>query len=94
MLRFRENIINHLIKPEPSPRTQTPAQPDKKKKHQLSKNEGSVRANRKRCVSCYQHIKEEKGTQTARKLAKRVITFCNTCEGNPPMCLPCFNKNH
>lgn len=94
MLRFRESIINHLLQKDPQPRTQTPAQQPNKKKHQLAKKEGSVRANRKRCVHCYQQLSAEKGAQAARKLSKRVVTFCNTCEGNPPMCIDCFNKNH
>lgn len=94
MLLFRGIIINHLIKKNPPPGPQTPAQPDNRKKHKFSKKEGSVRTSRKRCLPCYKKITEGKGAATARKLAKRVSTFCNMCEGNPPMCLTCFNEKH
>lgn len=34
------------------------------------------------------------GWKIAAKRAKKVSTFCAGCEGNPFMCLDCFNVRH
>lgn len=97
MLQFREKLISSLIQPNGMGQQQTTPgnrNGSKKPKHELIKREGSVRQNRKRCATCYKEMKDTLGAPTARKLAKRVSTFCNVCEGNPTMCLDCFNKVH
>jgi hypothetical protein len=40
-------------------------------------------------------IDEKKmGRDVAMSKAKRVTTYCKSCDGEPPMGLKCFNKKH
>ncbi|CAK9824132.1 PiggyBac transposable element-derived protein 4 [Anthophora retusa] len=65
-----------------------------KKRHNLQTQPGRVSAVRKCCKSCYEENAAQSGRKIARNLTKQVITFCDTCEGQPFLCLPCFNKIH
>ncbi|XP_046686884.1 uncharacterized protein LOC124372529 [Homalodisca vitripennis] len=70
MLTFREKILRNLLEGENvGALVQTPQdgrQGTKKLKHVLSKREGTARETRKRCVSCYSKMKEERGAKAAR----------------------------
>lgn len=101
MLAFRELLIKALLADEnqqeiedeadiPAPATRRAS----RSTHKLSKIEGIARTNRKRCVVCYERIKEEKGSKEARAKTKRVMTYCDTCDNKPAMCLDCFNEKH
>ncbi|XP_046686364.1 piggyBac transposable element-derived protein 4-like [Homalodisca vitripennis] len=98
MLTFREKILRNLLEGENvGALVQTPQdgrQGTKKLKHVLSKREGTARETRKRCVSCYSKMKEERGAKAARTYAKRVSTYCKGCDETPTMCLECFNSKH
>lgn len=60
--------------------------------HQIKKFEGSARE----CtyISCYNKIVKVKGAKEARAKTRRVVTYCDSCENKPPMCLDCYNKIH
>ena len=49
---------------------------------------------RKRCIECYRKIKNNESRNDAMKKTKKISTFCNGCEGNPPLCLECFQQMH
>ncbi|XP_015177516.1 PREDICTED: piggyBac transposable element-derived protein 4-like [Polistes dominula] len=63
-------------------------------RHKLEKKPGKVSKMRKYCKLCYEESAAKYGREIARKTTKQVATFCNTCEGQPFLCLPCFNKMH
>ena len=62
--------------------------------HFLSEAEGSKRESRKRCLVCYEIISTNEGSKVASKKAKKVSTFCSTCDGKPFLCLSCFETKH
>lgn len=66
----------------------------KKSAHRMMKYEGLVRNTRKRCSSCYQKIKNDRGLKEAKLKTKRVNTYCEDCPSKPTYCLDCFNQNH
>lgn len=43
---------------------------------------------------CYGKMKNEKGTDYARKHTIKVYTYCSQCDGEPFMCLRCFANYH
>ena len=88
MLQFREVIIDRLLANEEIDR-HIPAH-----KHVLQSHEGSAREFRKRCKECYKNLSKTKGRDYATKKATRVKTYCGQCEGQPALCLKCFNKLH
>lgn len=66
-------------------------------KHQLKEFETIDRTNRKtrkRCLTCYNELSKTEGRAVASKKAKKVSTYCSSCEGNPTFCMECFNKKH
>ncbi|CAK9820086.1 PiggyBac transposable element-derived protein 4 [Anthophora quadrimaculata] len=65
-----------------------------KKRHNLQTKPSRISAVRKYCKSCYEENAAQSGRKIAQNLTKQVITFCDTCEGQPFLCLPCFNKIH
>ncbi|KAI4476037.1 hypothetical protein M0802_014943 [Mischocyttarus mexicanus] len=90
ILKFRESIINKLLKDEEIPQTQIITE----KKHVMEKFVGLAVNTRKRCRECYRKLSQEKGSSIAAIKAKRVTTFWGACEDQPPLCLPCFNKTN
>ncbi|XP_026472340.1 piggyBac transposable element-derived protein 4-like [Ctenocephalides felis] len=63
-------------------------------KHVLQSYKGSARDTRKRCKECYKNMCNKKGRAYATNNTKRVKTYCGLCEGQPALCLECFNKLH
>lgn len=88
MLRFREIIIDNLLSNEQICR-HIPSH-----KHVLQSYEGSTRDTRKRCKECYKNMSNKKSRAYATNNTKRVKTYCGLCEGQPALCLKCFNKLH
>ncbi|KAG8239273.1 hypothetical protein J437_LFUL019029, partial [Ladona fulva] len=73
MLKFREKVLEGLLKNEVELILREVQQPQEKKtvRHQLQKYEGSARQSRKRCLSCYESIRNEKGPKEASTKAKK-----------------------
>lgn len=59
--------------------------------HVFAKLDCKARENRKYCKGCYK--KKQDGLIDKNKI-KKVITYCEQCEGNPRYCLECFNTFH
>ena len=66
----------------------------KRTNHALVEAAGPKLKTRKRCRSCYEVIANNEGSSEARKRARRVNTFCDTCEGKPFICVSCFSLKH
>lgn len=47
---------------------------------------------RRRCVGCYEKLRQQQSRETSATTAKRIKTFCPDC--NPFFCLDCFNEKH
>lgn len=88
MLQFREVIIDRLLTNEEI-NCHVPSD-----KHILQSHAGSAREFRKRCKECYKKLSKTKGRDYATAKTTRVKTFCGRCEGQPALCLECFNKLH
>lgn len=52
------------------------------------------RRKRRACIGCYRRLKQAFGRNLAKRKAKRVITECSACIGNPPFCSECFPLYH
>jgi hypothetical protein len=77
-------------------KTTNPQKKARLSNHKLEETKEKCARNRKirkRCVACYNKLTTEKGSETARKLSKRVTTFCVCCEGRPFICIDCFPKH-
>lgn len=91
MLEFRERLVRALGNTLTSEfEEKTP----KRKTHTFIKPEGKGRKPRKRCVGCYQKLRETMDSRTADKKTRKVISYCNDCDGQPGYCLQCFNNIH
>ena len=55
---------------------------------------GPKSENRKRCRGCYEQISAAEGTKIARAKARRVSTYCESCDEKPHLCISCFNAKH
>ena len=65
-----------------------------RKEHTLQEADGQKKNTRKRCRGCYEKISQSEGYKVATNKARRVSTFCNECDGQPHLCIPCFNEKH
>ncbi|XP_055910500.1 piggyBac transposable element-derived protein 4 [Eupeodes corollae] len=93
ILEFRQSICESLCQLELEPSTSA----NIKVNHVIKEFETRDKTNRKtrkRCSSCYNDIQEEEGRVAAQKKAKRVSTYCDSCDGKPALCLDCFTKKH
>ena len=52
------------------------------------------RRTRRCCIGCYTSLAEAKGRAIAKKKAKKVVTQCSGCPGNPRFCFKCFARYH
>lgn len=57
----------------------------------VAKSENKKRRN---CIGCYQLLRRSMNSKAASKKVKKVYSYCEECEGNPPYCLSCFNNAH
>ena len=62
--------------------------------HLLKRVNSNGKPMRRYCSSCYKKVKEESGREIARKTAKQTNTYCDKCNGQPQLCLSCFNASH
>lgn len=94
---FKESIIKSLTGHKVTNNDQGNGTPASRKvvKHKLVKSDDKLanqRVKRRRCFKCYQTLATENCSAFAKKKAKLVSTYCQHCNGNPYMCLPCFNE--
>ena len=97
-LQFKESLVQYMmtgsdlgsIEEEECFSLQEPVE----SMHILQAVPGPKGKTRKRCRMCYDAIASTEGSKKARISAKRVNTYCSSCEGNPFLCLQCFNIKH
>lgn len=92
--QFRELVCNSLLFSNSS----TPdAQTENHYLRETNQMEGGKRSDRRirrYCVGCYDRMAHADGRDNAKLKAKRVITECIACAGNPRFCLQCFPRYH
>lgn len=84
---FRKQLVKELAKPKEK-------EPPKRRTHTFTKSEGPGPKKRKKCRECYKKLRTTMSSRDADKKVTKVITYCDTCENKPGMCLPCFNEFH
>lgn len=98
ILEFKECIMMSLVVGKP----RSPLKPGpsclqvigKRNVHALIEADGPKSKNRKRCRGCYEQISATEGTKIARSKARRVSTYCESCDEKPHLCISCFNIKH
>lgn len=96
IVEFRKLLVEYLTSSydtqqnEPIPLDPRP----KRLKHELKTKSGKVRNTRRFCVQCYKNMVQQFGRKLAKNKAKKVNTYCAQCDGEPHICLSCFNKYH
>jgi hypothetical protein len=96
IIEFRRSLVEYLTCSSDSQENGsmvTVSRP-KRLKHELQTKSGKVRNTRRFCVQCYKDMVKQFGRQQAKNKAKKVNTFCAQCDGQPHICLTCFNKFH
>lgn len=91
---FRTMLAKALAQKENEDHHATENRQKKRLAHTFIKPEGAGRKKRKMCKGCYKTLRETMSSKEADKKVRRVISFCNECEGEPGFCLPCFNSFH
>lgn len=95
---FTESVILSLTKNIPKeitkPGKRTSDILGARKEHTLQEADGPKKNTRKRCRGCYEKISLCEGYKVATNKARRVSTYCNECEGQPHLCISCFNEKH
>lgn len=98
LTEFKESLAMSLITGEIEEemssgpkRTQVGGQ---RSSHALAEADGPKLKTRKRCRSCYETISNNEGAAAARRKARRVNTYCDSCEGKPFLCISCFSAKH
>ena len=98
ILEFKKSVAMSLIsgisKEKLNPGPDRSLISEKRIGHELIEADGPKSKTRERCRSCYEQIANAEGGKTARLKARRVNTYCNTCENKPHICLSCFNLRH
>ncbi|KAF2346739.1 PiggyBac transposable element-derived protein [Trinorchestia longiramus] len=94
ILKFKEAIIAHLLDDNASTFQENKESSRVKSAHTLTEAPGSKRQSRKRCRMCYDTLVHNEGSKKARASARKVNTFCVSCEDQPYLCLQCFNVKH
>lgn len=96
--KFREKIVLALLQREMQPPTPARRSLTKKPTHHLIDclKGDPPRKIRGRCKICYAECgkKGKDGPDGKKILAKQVFTVCDTCDGQPFMCRPCFNAHY
>lgn len=97
---FKESLMLSLITGCPSEKVKpglkkiiTPVSGNRAA-HFLGEAPGPKIKSRKRCRGCYEIISKIRGCKEARLKARRVSTYCESCEGTPFLCLDCFKLKH
>ena len=98
ILDFKESIMMSLVtgtlgmnlKPGPSSSVVSGI----RSSHSLVEVDGPKSMKRKRCRGCYEQISAAEGSKVARSKARRISTYCDSCDGKPYLCISCFNMKH
>ena len=95
---FRESLILHFLTGKSSENLAIGREKceisGKRSEHSLVEMPGKSRETRKRCKGCYESISQMEGSRVAANKARRVSTYCRKCDGNPFMCVTCFERLH
>ena len=65
-----------------------------KTQHYFERKPGVTHTVRRYCKQCYAENVARLGRTKGKIVTKKVATYCRNCEGQPFLCLPCFNKLH
>lgn len=90
---FREQVVrSFLTYDETAHENKTKQRPSRKSAiHKFLKKQGPFDKVRKYCKGCY--AKKIQGKITKNQV-KKVVTYCETCEDQPHLCLECYNILH
>lgn len=96
IVEFRKSLVEYLTCSSDSQQNESVVMVHRPKrlKHELQTKSGKVRNTRRFCVQCYKDMVKQFGRKQAKNKAKKVNTFCAQCDGEPHICLTCFNKFH
>lgn len=89
---FRKNLAMYLMQCQEE--VVWPIAKVTRPRHEIKIREGTARKVRRCCKNCYKKNVEKYGRQAGKNRTKRVLTFCEDCDGSPHLCLPCFNELH
>jgi hypothetical protein len=99
MLQYRESLVRSLLlgvpfeNLKPGRRQKSTSQTKRKlTDHLLEEIEGTGRDVRRRCVGCYETIRQQQSREASALSAKKTKTFCRDCDQF--FCLDCFNQKH
>ena len=99
ILQFRESLVRSLLlgmpfeKLKPGARQKRTGQAKRKlTDHKLVEKERYGRDVRRRCVGCYEKIRQQQSREASNATAKKIKTFCSDCDTF--FCLDCFNEKH
>lgn len=94
---FKEHIAQSLLKGEQTKEKDGDTAENDHFLIETDEREQGKRPDRRKrrcCIGCYTSIAEAKGRHIAKKKARKVVTQCNGCPGNPRFCLKCFAIYH
>ena len=98
MLHFRKSLVRSLLLGVPfeniksGPRERPTSQTKRKlADHKLEEMEGPARNDRRRCVGCYEKIRQEQSREASATAAKRIKSFYPDCDKF--FCLDCLMKS-
>lgn len=86
LLQFREVIIDDLL--------QMNKYTVIHRHINIQSYERSVRESRKRCKEAYKHLSKKKGSNYDTNNNTKVKAHCGEYNGQPTLCLKCYNKLH
>ncbi len=99
ILQFRESLVRSLLLDvpyenlKPGPRERSTSQTKRKlADHKLEEMEGIARDVRRRCVGCYEKIRQQQSREANAAAAKKIKSFCPGCDRF--FWLDCFNEKH
>ncbi|CAB3224855.1 unnamed protein product [Arctia plantaginis] len=96
IVEFRKSLVEYLTCSSDSQENESIVTVSRPKplKQELQTKSGKVRKTRRFCVQCYKDMVKKVGRKQAKTKAKKENTFCAQCDGEPHICLTCFNKFH
>lgn len=95
IIKFWEIIAKQLLETNDGIPNIVSPNLNRKKAHTLLRKDGPARKAKRRYVECYKKNRANKmSSKEAGKATKQVNTYCRDCNGEPHMCLNCFNTKH
>lgn len=92
VVKFREALARALVQQSPSSRCETRSLDPSR--HRMLKRDAPVSQFGRRCQGCYQKSRKSMSSRAADRSVKKVLTYCNECEGSPSLCCECFVERH